>query len=513
MREGGIVRRGGRAMSRSRKPGLKAVRHCIAVAAVLAGLSLTATYDFLLFHSLAEIFSVVIAAGIFMIAWNSREFSESGFLLFLGICLSFVAAIDVLHMLAYEGMGVFGSKGADLPTQLWIAARGMEALALLLAPFAIRRKVPVVLVVSASAGFALLLLFFIFVVRGFPHCYVGGALTPFKVGAEIGICLVLAGAGLHLTLRRKGLDGRVFRLVLAAIVVTILSEIAFLGYRDVYGVINQVGHLLKILAFYLIYRATIQMGLRRPYGLLFRELKQSEESLSTVNRELDRYARTVSHDLRGPIAGIAGANDAIGEILDGSRDAASLSHARELCRFLAQNVEDAVGLVDRLLVLARAGRRPPRAENVDVRSVVDRIVDQQAEAIAARAVSVDVEGDLGVVRAEPTHVYQVFSNLITNAVRHGDRRGLSVRVRRTGGAGSGRQGYRVADDGRGLPETVLETALGVGSGIGLTIVSRLVALYGGEVTVWNDPGAVIEFSLPVGEAEPAVIGASEVVAR
>ena len=64
-------------------------------------------YSYLLFHSIAEIFSVVVAFGIFMLAWNSRRFLDNNALLFIGIAYLFVGMIDILHTLAYKGKGVF----------------------------------------------------------------------------------------------------------------------------------------------------------------------------------------------------------------------------------------------------------------------------------------------------------------------------------------------------------------------------------------------------------------------
>ena len=74
---------------------------------ILGLLYLTSLYSYPLFHSIAEIFSVVAAFGIFMLAWNGRRFLDNNYLLFIGIAYLFVGMIDILHTLAYKGMGVF----------------------------------------------------------------------------------------------------------------------------------------------------------------------------------------------------------------------------------------------------------------------------------------------------------------------------------------------------------------------------------------------------------------------
>ena len=88
---------------------------------LLFGLYLTSLFGYLLFHSTAEVFSIVVACGIFMVAWNSRRFLDNNYLLFIGIAYLFVALLDLVHTLAYAGMGVFPGYATNLPTQLWIA--------------------------------------------------------------------------------------------------------------------------------------------------------------------------------------------------------------------------------------------------------------------------------------------------------------------------------------------------------------------------------------------------------
>ena len=90
---------------------------------VLFGLYITSLYSYLLFHSLSEIFSIAVACGIFMVAWNSRRFLDNNYLLFLGVAYLFIGGIDLIHTLAYKGMGIFQGYDANLPTQLWISSR------------------------------------------------------------------------------------------------------------------------------------------------------------------------------------------------------------------------------------------------------------------------------------------------------------------------------------------------------------------------------------------------------
>ena len=256
---------------------------------VLFGLYLTSLYSYLLFHGLAEMFSIFVACGVFVIAWNSRRFVDNYYFLFLGIAFLFVAGLDGLHMLAYKGMGVFPGYDANLPTQLWIAARYVQSLSLLIAPLLIGRKLRIDFVFLAYAVVVSLLLGSIFCWQVFPACYLEGVgLTPFKKVSEYVISLILLGSVGLLLQKRGEFDSGVWRLLVLSIAFNIASELAFTLYIGVYDFPNLVGHLFKIVVFYLIYKAIVETGLVKPYNLLFRNLKQSEEALREAHGVLER---------------------------------------------------------------------------------------------------------------------------------------------------------------------------------------------------------------------------------
>jgi PAS domain S-box-containing protein len=235
---------------------------------------------FLLYHSLAEIFSIVIAFAIFVIAWNSRRFIENSYLLFIGISFLFVGVIDLVHMLAYKGMGVFTGYDATLSSQLWIAARYMQAFAFLSAPLLLHRKLNHRLVFVSFGIATAALLYSILAAKVFPVCFIEGTgLTLFKIFSEYVIILMFAVSALLLFRRRDMFEKSILQYLIPAIIVTIFSEVAFTFYRDVYDFFNLIGHILKIVAFYLIYRAIIRIGLEKPQEIIFRELKLSGAAL------------------------------------------------------------------------------------------------------------------------------------------------------------------------------------------------------------------------------------------
>lgn len=250
---------------------------------VIGGLLIVGRYHYLLFHSLVEGFSILIAFGIFVIAWNSRSMLENDYLLFVGIAYLFVGGLDFLHTLAYQGMGVFPHHGSNLATQLWIAARYMESLSLLIAPLFLNRRLRNEMVIAGYTLLTAILILAIFRWNLFPDCFIEGVgLTPFKKISEYAISGIFLFSAVLLILKGKVFDPDIQALLIASMLVSMGAELFFTLYTDVYGLFNQTGHLLKIISYYLIYRALIVTGITRPHDVLFRDLLQNESFLNSI---------------------------------------------------------------------------------------------------------------------------------------------------------------------------------------------------------------------------------------
>ncbi|MEE4357156.1 MAG: MASE3 domain-containing protein, partial [Desulfococcaceae bacterium] len=247
---------------------------------LLAGLYQSSLHSFLLFHSISELFSIAVSFGIFMIGWNVRHYCENYFILFLSIAFLSIGILDMFHIFAYKGMGVFPEYDADMSVQLWISARYMQSLSFLGAFLFLKKKFPLPYVLAAYLLCTACLLLSIFYWDIFPSCFgEESGLTPFKIFSEYLICLILLINIIILYRMKEDFDQRIFSFLLLSLFFTIAAELAFTFYTSVYSLCNLLGHFLKITAFYFVYRALIESGLRRPYSLLFRELKEKKEAL------------------------------------------------------------------------------------------------------------------------------------------------------------------------------------------------------------------------------------------
>ena len=260
-----------------------------AVLAALLGLAILfviCSFDYRLSHDMAETFGFVVAFAIFMMVWNARLFLDNHYYLLLGISYLFVGAIDYVHTLSFEGL--FLGDSPDLHAQLWYAARFIQSAALLIAPaFADRRLKPS----HAFAGNAVVAAFFLACILAwdlFPTVFRNG--TEATWAHHAGVAAVTAAQAMAVALlfrKRKHFDGGVYRLLVWSILFSIATEVAGELYSDEIVYNNLFGHYLKVISFYLVYKAIIATGLFRPYDLLFRNLKRSEEGVRTERDELE----------------------------------------------------------------------------------------------------------------------------------------------------------------------------------------------------------------------------------
>jgi PAS domain S-box-containing protein len=231
------------------------------------------------------------------------------------------------------------------------------------------------------------------------------------------------------------------------------------------------------------------------------EIKWAEARLQEVNAALDAYARTVSHDIRSPLSAVVLANEMMREALESDTDAELREEVRESTGSIARNIDKAYALINDLLSLAESGQKPACAGRIDITDIVTLVLDEHSAEIAERGVSVVKDDDFGSVYGSETHIYQVFSNLIANAIAHNDNPEPTITVRHLPDALDGTHNFRIEDNSTGMSADEISSVfkpfqkVSGGSGIGLAIVKKIVDVYGGTLRIYNDDGACFEFSL------------------
>jgi PAS domain S-box-containing protein len=253
-------------------------------------ISLSNFYSFLLFHTVAELFSVVIASAIFIIAWNSRNYIDNKYLLIIGIAFLFIGIIDFVHTMSYSGLNLITGLNQNIQMQLWIAARYLEAVTFILAPLLMFKKIGVYRQFILYAVVTAAILYSVFISGTFPACYLPWTgVTQFEIYSEFLISFMLVLALWLLYVRRESFDRKVFLFIGASLVFSLFSEFSFTFYISSYWFSNVFGLVCKIISFGLIYYAVVETGIRRPYSVIFRNLKKRENELKIERDRFDQY--------------------------------------------------------------------------------------------------------------------------------------------------------------------------------------------------------------------------------
>jgi len=272
------------------------------------------------------------------------------------------------------------------------------------------------------------------------------------------------------------------------------------------------------------------------------ELARINETLRQQTQENEMFIYSVSHDLRAPLVNLQGFSKELIRACDELRAAVRESTlAAGTRRRIEQIVDEDIGealhylqtavlrashIIDALLRLSRVGHVEYRRQRVDVRDIVQRVVDAMQGSIRARRARVSV-GELPAVWGDPTALEQIFANLVGNAVNYLDpAREGRIEIGTTPappGVHSLRIFY-VRDNGLGIPAIALPRLFNAfqrlhgnataGEGIGLALVRRMVERHGGRVWAESKEGSGTTFylSLPEAGAAQANAGAREPMA-
>ncbi len=237
------------------------------------------------------------------------------------------------------------------------------------------------------------------------------------------------------------------------------------------------------------------------------ERKKAEErqaqllrEVESINQELKDFAYVVSHDLKAPLRGIGTLVNWISTDYADKLD----DEGKEQMGLLLRRVDRMHNLIEGVLQYSRVGRVKEEIVQVDLKALVPEVIDMVA---APEKIEITIEDELPTVELEETRIIQVFQNLISNAVKYMDKPQGEIRIGCVEEDGFWK--FSIADNGPGIEEKYFERIFKIfqtlsardefeSTGVGLTVVKKIIEMYNGKIWVQSEhgKGSTFFFTLP-----------------
>ena len=228
-------------------------------------------------------------------------------------------------------------------------------------------------------------------------------------------------------------------------------------------------------------------------------LARTMHKLEKRNAELDQFAYVASHDLKAPLRAIANLATWIEEDLEGKLPEENVKQLT----LLKNRVHRMEGLINGLLEYSRIGRTHQSSEQVDVAKLIRAAISS----LPTEGFNIAIAPDMPLIQAKRSPLFQVFTNLISNAIKHHHCKGgtVEISVKEVENAYQ----FTVKDDGPGIDAAFHKKIFAIfqtlrardeleSTGIGLALVQKIVSAEGGEVQLFSEEGkgATFQFTWP-----------------
>ncbi|MEL6652695.1 MAG: ATP-binding protein, partial [Bacteroidota bacterium] len=238
-----------------------------------------------------------------------------------------------------------------------------------------------------------------------------------------------------------------------------------------------------------------------------KEAEQKREKLlgelENANQELKDFAYIVSHDLKAPLRAIGSLTDWLCEDYQDQLD----EDGQEQMKLLQDRVRRMHGLIEGILTYSRIGRTKAQQELVDFNEVLS---DVMLGLEVPEDFAIILENDLPNLLWDRTRAYQLIQNLVSNAIKYNDKEKGWIKIR----SKDHRTHYRIdfEDNGKGIEKKYFRKIFQIfqtlqardefeSTGIGLTLVKKIVEMHGGSISVESQPGSGTTFSLKLRKNE------------
>lgn len=246
--------------------------------------------NYLTWHNLFEFASILVSFSVFTVSYFIYAESKNFKIIIFGCAFLFMGSLDAFHTLSYKGMPDFfiPNVTANRATTLWILARLIGSMGFLTAIIIPGKKTSNISKEVLAGTSALISIFLFLLVTYFPNFFPpmyieGEGLTSIKIALEYLVIFILLLAFLIVSNRYKESFSNNDNLLMISLVLLIFSEFAFTSYGSIYDAFNYIGHLFKIIAFSVLYKAIYVENVSKPY----REMKEAKDELRSYSDNLN----------------------------------------------------------------------------------------------------------------------------------------------------------------------------------------------------------------------------------
>ena len=242
-------------------------------------------------------------------------------------------------------------------------------------------------------------------------------------------------------------------------------------------------------------------------------LRRRTTELENVNKEVEAFSYSVSHDLRGPLASIDGFSEALREYCGDQLD----ESGKEYVNWIREAVTQMTNLITGLMQMSRVTRADMTRTRVDLSEIAQSIAQSLRQRAPSRTVDFRIEPEL-IVEGDPRLLHAVLENLMSNAFKFTSKKDdATITVGKT--IEGDRRAYFVRDNGAGFDSTQAARMFTAfqrlhastdfeGTGIGLATVKRIIERHGGAIWADGEVGKGATFFFTLGEttataAQPA----------
>jgi signal transduction histidine kinase len=234
------------------------------------------------------------------------------------------------------------------------------------------------------------------------------------------------------------------------------------------------------------------------------ELERHVQQVESVNKELEAFSYSVSHDLRAPLRHVTGFVELLNKRDHGELD----DKSRHYLQVISEAAEKMGTLIDDILSFSRMGRTEMMTSRIDFNVMVKEVIDGLAEETPGRQIVWRI-APLPAVEGDAAMLRQVWTNLISNALKYTRTQPQAVIEIGADSEGPMETRFFIKDNGVGFDMKYVDKLFGLfqrlhdaetfpGTGVGLANVQRIIHRHGGSVSAEGtvDGGALFRFSLP-----------------